>query len=80
MEKNRNTLEQLKSLDENALRALIDRVARAGGMSEGMRRAAVGHTAMIKRKLASATEADLRRAMEKLGRERSEQILRELEK
>ncbi len=79
MEAKKDTLERLKNLDEASLRALIDEVARATGMSEGVRRAAMAHTGMIRRRLSTATEEDLNRAMNMVGSEKANEILKKLD-
>lgn len=62
-----DTLSRLRSLSDGELRALIDEVARGCGMKEGVRRAAVAHSGMIKRQLQKAGPGDLQKALESLG-------------
>lgn len=78
MEPTRDIMEKLKKMDDAQLRELISEVARASGMNDGARRAAMAHTGMIRRKLQNVSESDFNRAMDQIGTEKAEQILRKL--
>ena len=73
-------LEKLKKMDDDELRKMIAEVAGAMGVSEGMKRAALSHTGMIRRKLKNATPADIEKAMNTLGKEKTDQILKHIDR
>ena len=73
-----DTLNRLKSLSDTELRRLIDEVARASGMKEGVRRAAVAHSGMIRRQLEKAGPGDLQKALNRLGPDVERELRRKL--
>ena len=80
MEQNSDVMAKLKRLNESELKALINEIARSAGMSEGMRRAALAHTGMIRRKLQTASEEDLKKVMQSLGQDKTNDILKKLDR
>ncbi len=67
MEDKAKLKQNLTNLNESDLRALIDRVGRAMGMSEGQRRAAMAHSGMVRRKLTTASDRELDAMLDKLS-------------
>ena len=80
MDRNMEILEKLKNLDDDGLRAIINEVAGAMGMNEGMRRAALSHTGMIRRRLNKASREDLEKAIGMVGKEKAEEIIGKLKR
>ena len=80
MDRNMEILEKLKNLDDDGLRAIINEVAGAMGMNEGMRRAALSHTGMLRRRLNKASREDLEKAIGMVGKEKAEEIIGKLKR
>lgn len=78
MEINRETLEKLKKLDDRQLKKAISDIADALGATPVQKRRALNNAGMIKRKLFSANENDLRRQIGRIPPEKQEEIARKL--
>ncbi len=66
---------RVREMNDAQLRTLIDQVGRAIGMNEGARRAAMAHSGMVRRKLNSAGDRELEALLQKLGPEKTKEIL-----
>lgn len=74
MELNRKTVDELLSLDDNALREKAEKVARAAGMSGNL-----PDVSKIRAMLSGIGDEDIRRLVSMLGKERTEQMIREIQ-
>ena len=74
MELNRKTVDELLGLDDNALREKADKVARAAGMSGNL-----PDVSKIRAMLSGIGDEDIRRLVSMLGKERTEQMIREIQ-
>lgn len=74
MELNRKTVDGLLSLDDNTLREKAEKVARAAGMSGNL-----PDVSKIRAMLSSIGDEDIRRLVSMLGKERTEQMIREIQ-
>ena len=73
MELNRKTVDGLLSLDDNTLREKAEKVARAAGMSGNL-----PDVSKIRAMLSGISDEDIYRLVSMLGKERTEQMIREL--
>ena len=74
MELNRKTVDELLGLDDNALREKAEKVARAAGMSGNL-----PDVSKIRAMLSCIGDEDIRRLVSMLGKERTEQMIREIQ-
>lgn len=74
MELNRKTVDELLGLDDNALREKAEKVARAAGMSGNL-----PDVSRIRAMLSGIGDEDIRRLVSMLGKERTEQMIREIQ-
>ncbi|CCZ21132.1 MAG TPA: hypothetical protein DD628_03175 [Clostridiales bacterium] len=74
MELNRKTVDELLGLDDNALREKAEKVARAAGMSGNL-----PDVSKIRAMLSGIGDEDIRRLVSMLGKERTEQMIREIQ-
>lgn len=74
MELNRKTVDGLLSLDDNSLREKAEKVARAAGMSGNL-----PDVSKIRAMLSGIGDEDIRRLVSMLGKERTEQMIREIQ-
>lgn len=74
MELNRKTVDELLGLDDNALREKAEKVARAAGMSGNL-----PDVSKIRAILSGIGDEDIRRLVSMLGKERTEQMIREIQ-
>ena len=74
MELNRKTVDELLGLDDNALREKAEKVARAAGMSGNL-----PDVSKIRAMLSGIGDEDIRRLVSMLGKERTEQRIREIQ-
>ena len=74
MELNRKTVDELLGLDDNALREKAEKVARAAGMSGNL-----PDVSKIRVMLSGIGDEDIRRLVSMLGKERTEQMIREIQ-
>lgn len=74
MELNRKTVDELLGLDDNALREKAEKVARAAGMSVNL-----PDVSKIRAMLSGIGDEDIRRLVSMLGKERTEQMIREIQ-
>lgn len=74
MELNRKTVDELLGLDDNALREKAEKVARAAGMSGNL-----PDVSKIRAMLSGVGDEDIRRLVSMLGKERTEQMIREIQ-
>ena len=74
MELNRKTVVELLGLDDNALREKAEKVARAAGMSGNL-----PDVSKIRAMLSGIGDEDIRRLVSMLGKERTEQMIREIQ-
>lgn len=74
MELNRKTVDELLGLDDNALREKAEKVARAAGMSRNL-----PDVSKIRAMLSGIGDEDIRRLVSMLGKERTEQMIREIQ-
>lgn len=74
MELNRKTVDELLGLDDNALREKAEKVARAAGMSGNL-----PDVSKIRAMLSAIGDEDIRRLVSMLGKERTEQMIREIQ-
>ena len=71
-------LNKLRQMDDETLKKAIGTIADAVGANERQRARAIGNVNSIKRRLDSANQRDIDRAVEKLGSEKAEDIKRML--
>ncbi len=74
MELNRKTVDGLLSLDDNSLREKAEKVARAAGMSGNL-----PDVSKIRAMLSGISDEDIYRLVSMLGKERTEQMIREIQ-
>jgi hypothetical protein len=74
MELNRKTVDELLGLDDNALREKAEKVARAAGVSGNL-----PDVSKIRAMLSGIGDEDIRRLVSMLGKERTEQMIREIQ-
>ncbi len=74
MELNRKTVDELLGLDDNTLREKAEKVARAAGMSGNL-----PDVSKIRAMLSGIGDEDIRRLVSMLGKERTEQMIREIQ-
>ncbi len=74
MELNRKTVDELLSLDDNSLREKAEKVARAAGMSGNL-----PDVSKIRAMLSGISDEDIYRLVSMLGKERTEQMIREIQ-
>lgn len=74
MELNRKTVAGLFSLDDNTLREKAEKVARAAGMSGNL-----PDVSKIRAMLSGISDEDIYRLVSMLGKERTEQMIREIQ-
>ena len=74
MELNRKTVDELLGLDDNALREKAEKVARAAGMSGNL-----PDVSKIRAMLSGIGDEDIYRLVSMLGKERTEQMIREIQ-
>lgn len=74
MELNRKTVDGLLSLDDNSLREKAEKVARAAGMSGNL-----PDVSKIRAMLSGIGDEDIYRLVSMLGKERTEQMIREIQ-
>lgn len=74
MELNRKTVDELLGLDDNALREKAEKVARATGVSGNL-----PDVSKIRAMLSGIGDEDIRRLVSMLGKERTEQMIREIQ-
>ena len=74
MELNRKTVDELLGFDDNALREKAEKVARAAGMSGNL-----PDVSKIRAMLSGIGDEDIRRLVSMLGKERTEQMIREIQ-
>ena len=74
MEHNRKTVDGLLSLDDNTLREKAEKVARAAGMSGNL-----PDVSKIRAMLSGISDEDIYRLVSMLGKERTEQMIREIQ-
>lgn len=74
MELNRKTVDELLGLEDNALREKAEKVARAAGMSGNL-----PDVSKIRAMLSGIGDEDIRRLVSMLGKERTEQMIREIQ-
>ncbi len=74
MELNRKTVDGLLSLDDNTLREKAEKVARAAGMSGNL-----PDVSKIRAMLSGISDEDIYRLVSMLGKERTEQMIREIQ-
>lgn len=74
MELNRKTVDELLGLDDNALREKAEKVARAAGISGNL-----PDVSKIRAMLSGIGDEDIRRLVSMLGKERTEQMIREIQ-
>ena len=70
----RSTVDELLGLDANALRATAAKLARAAGMSGNL-----PDVSKIRAMLSGIGDEDIRRLVSMLGKERTEQMIREIQ-
>ncbi len=76
MEIDRNKLNEALSADPERLEALARQIATAMGLSEEKAVAIAGNSDLIKARLATMSDGDLRSAAQMLGPEKAEQIMK----
>lgn len=74
MELNRKTVDGLLSLDDNTLREKAEKVARAAGISGNL-----PDVSKIRAMLSGISDEDIYRLVSMLGKERTEQMIREIQ-
>ena len=74
MKLNRKTVDGLLSLDDNSLREKAEKVARAAGMSGNL-----PDVSKIRAMLSGISDEDIYRLVSMLGKERTEQMIREIQ-
>ncbi len=74
MELNRKTVDGLLSLDDNTLREKAEKVARAAGMSGNL-----PDVSKIRAMLSGISDKDICSLVSMLGKERTEQMIREIQ-
>lgn len=74
MELNRKTVDELLGLDDNTLREKAEKVARAAGMSGNL-----PDVSKIRAMLSGISDEDIYRLVSMLGKERTEQMIREIQ-
>ncbi len=75
MELNRKTVDELLALDDNALREKAEKVARAAGMGGNL-----PDVSKIRAMLSGVSDEDIYRLVSALGKERTEQMIREIQR
>lgn len=78
MEINKETLDKIKALDENQLRAAIGDIADALGATPQQKRRAQSNCGMIKKRILSANGRELQRQLGKMTPEQRNEIARRL--
>ena len=78
MEVTKESLDKLKNMNEEQLRAAIGAIADALGASPSQKRMALGHTGLIRRKLARASEKDLKEQLSRLDPEKQRLLAEKL--
>lgn len=76
MELDRQMLQQLMNMNDEALRASIERVAQAAGASETQIKRMTGNMRDVRRRLSRVSERDLHQISETLDPSLLEEILR----
>ena len=80
MELNKKTVDNLLRLDDRALQQKVKDIAVATGVDARKADNATKDVRKIRRKLENITDADIRRAIDALGEENVNEIMRQLRK
>lgn len=80
MELNKKTVDNLLRLDDRALQQKVKDIAVATGVDARKAENATKDVRKIRRKLENITDADIRRAIDALGEENVNEIMRQLRK
>ncbi len=78
MEINKETIEKIRGLDEEQLRAAIAEVADALGATPQQKRRALNNAKLIRKKIMTSNENELRRQIGKISPEQRDEIARKL--
>ncbi len=78
MQADKEMLQKLQSMDDDSLIRAINELSRVVGADKKQTERALKNVKFIKKRLAAADEATLKRAADKLGEEKTEQIIRSL--
>ncbi len=78
MEINKDTMDKLKSLDNEQLRFAIGEIADALGASPSQKRMAQNNAGMIRRKFAGMSEGDIQKQFAKIDPEKQQELMRKL--
>lgn len=78
MQLDKTSLDRLLALDDAALAKTIKALAAATGIDPRAAEAAVRDLRLVRQSLSNATDADLKKATDMLGKERTDALLRSL--
>lgn len=78
MQPDKDMLKKIQSMDNDSLSAAIKELGKAIGADQKQTERALRNVKLIKRRIASASEEDLQKAVDKIGPEKTEQIIRSL--
>lgn len=79
MQLDKTTLDRLLSLDDATLAKTITALASSAGIDKRIIESAVKNLRLVRASLSNATEADLKKAADLLGHERTETVMRQIE-
>ena len=78
MEINKETVDKLKSLNNEQLRYAIGEIADALGASPAQKRMAQNNAGMLRRKFSGMSEGELKKQFSKIDDEKQRELLRKL--
>ena len=78
MEINKETVDKLKSLNNEQLRYAIGEIADALGASPAQKRMAQNNAGLIRRKFSGMSENDLKKQFSKIDPEKQQELVRKL--
>lgn len=79
MQLDKTTLDRLLALDDITLAKTIEALASTAGIDERATKSALKNLRLVRASLSNATDADLKKAAEMLGQERTNAVKQQLE-
>lgn len=79
MQLDKTTLDRLLALDDVTLAKTIETLASTAGIDERATKSAIKNLRLIRASLSNATDADLKKAAEMLGQDRTNAVKQQLE-
>lgn len=76
----RDFLEQIKKLDDETLRSMVQSIAEAAGVSKRQAEHATANIERVKKRISNMSEAEIKKAVDAAGEEKAAEIIEIIKK